>query len=62
MADENQVPEQKPLKPKKTKISIKFIGAGSIDIDEYCLKNGECIEIDSSKAERFLITGFFERK
>ncbi len=57
-----EVPEQKPQKAKKDKVSLILIGAGSVHIDGYSLKNGECLEIEAAKAERFLSTGFFERK
>lgn len=64
MADEVVVapPEPKPQKPKKEKVSIVLTGGGSVNIDGITAKNGEVFEIDSTRADRFLATGLFERK
>ena len=57
-----EVPEQKPQKPKKDRVSLILTGAGSVHIDGYSLKKGECLEIEAAKAKRFLSTGLFEQK
>ena len=57
-----QTSEQKVQKPKKEKVSLVFTGTGTVTIEEFFLKSGECLEVDSSRAERFLSTGLFQRK
>lgn len=62
MPEENKTPEQVPaqkIKSKPEKIKLIMTGASSCIIDEFLLKNGEILEIDASRVDRFLASGLF---
>ncbi len=65
MSEENTNPEVKevsvPKKTKPEKIKLILKGASSCSIDDISIKKNEVFEIDSSKVERYLGTGLFEK-
>ena len=63
MAEENSTPQApaQNKKPKPEKIKLILTGASSCCIDEFVLKSGDAIELENSRAMRFLSTGFFTR-
>ena len=63
MADEITTPEQvqqKQQKPKK--VTVILTRAASVNIDGVVMRKGDTLELENSRADRFLNTGLFDRK
>ena len=52
-------PVQQKAKPKNEKITLILTGAGSCTIEDFTLRKGQFITVDSAKVEKFLATGLF---